>query len=856
MLAKKPKGEAILKEEYRQHEGQLNSQLRWERSARRTDISERDFVEFYPYPPHFIDLSIDIMAGIRLEPGGPRQLGGSNRTIIKQAFEMLASERTNLGRAAVGRLVTLDLVFELVEGNLSTEKRKDISDIGQRFGDTSWEARTAKAVALLELVRDLPRTEANVAAVLVDMVDSSAPVPQVTTALERLQEAKYVRHTEEGYKLQTASEKNWETERRAIDPKPRDRVEIVRQALQEVFTEPGLRTYSYKGLRNFRVGLTVDEVRLEDGQIPLHIVTAETHGDFEPTRERTQTQSREDPRQIFWAFALTPEIDATVAELFRSRQMVNKYDQLKSQGKLASSEEATCLANEKQEVPRIQGQLRKQIEQALQGGTGLFQGRSKDGAALGKTVAEVFRRVFDEFAPELYAKLELGAKPLKEHAAEEFLKAANLSGLPPVFYEGEQGYGLVKKEGTKYVVNREAPVASEILAFIRQRADYGEKVSGRDLDQQFGGLGYGWERDLIQTVLAVLLRVGAIEVTYQGRRFRNHQDPVARAPFTTMAAFRNASYAPRETIGLKTLATAAERYEELTGQEVDVEESAIAQAFKKVAEQEQAELLPLLAKVQAYRLPVETDLADHRATIEQIGSSATDDCVRILAEEGRSLKEAINRTRRIREALSDGNLSTLNHARQVMGQMWPAIRARPEAAEMAPAVEKLQSLASSPTFYEALGEIAKLASEVEKTYATIYERVHEERSRVVLAEIETIKGHPGWVHVPDELKAALLAPLETRACAKLERPAGAQVCQTCRATIGQIESDIAAAQGLRAQVVGKIQEVSSSKPVRRIRIAALYDQPLDSEASVQQFMDLLREQLMKLVAEGVLIVVE
>ncbi len=34
-------------------------------------------------------------------------------------------------------------------------------------------------------------------------------------------------------KLQTASEKNWETERRAIDPRPRDRAEIFRAALVE-----------------------------------------------------------------------------------------------------------------------------------------------------------------------------------------------------------------------------------------------------------------------------------------------------------------------------------------------------------------------------------------------------------------------------------------------------------------------------------------------------------------------------------------------------------------------------------------------------------------------------------------------
>ena len=106
-----------------------------ERTARRTEISEADFVQFYPYPPHYIDLCIGIMSGIRLQPGAPRHYGGSNRTIIKQAYEMLVSDRTAFATKAIGALVTLDKVFELVEGNLSNERRTDIHEVSQRFKD-------------------------------------------------------------------------------------------------------------------------------------------------------------------------------------------------------------------------------------------------------------------------------------------------------------------------------------------------------------------------------------------------------------------------------------------------------------------------------------------------------------------------------------------------------------------------------------------------------------------------------------------------------------------------------------------------------------------------------------------------
>jgi len=92
---------------------------------------------------------------------------------------MLVSERTASAKKTVGALVTLDKVFELVEGKRSYEKRTDIYQMTERFKndpeDHDWALRVAKAICLLEFIRDLPRTEANLAAVLVDEVGKAPP---------------------------------------------------------------------------------------------------------------------------------------------------------------------------------------------------------------------------------------------------------------------------------------------------------------------------------------------------------------------------------------------------------------------------------------------------------------------------------------------------------------------------------------------------------------------------------------------------------------------------------------------------------------------------------------------------------
>ena len=199
----------VLKKLFAENQGQLNAALRLERTTRRTEITEADFVQFYPYPPHYIDLCIGIMSGIRLQPGAPRHYGGSNRTIIKQAYEMLVSERTALARKPVGTLVTLDKVYELVEGNLSNEKRTDIHEIGRAVQGRPETTRAGRCGS--------PRSSASWSSSVtcpaprptsppswsIEVGQARPDGPRSRRRSSGSHDAQFVRNTEEGWKLQT-----------------------------------------------------------------------------------------------------------------------------------------------------------------------------------------------------------------------------------------------------------------------------------------------------------------------------------------------------------------------------------------------------------------------------------------------------------------------------------------------------------------------------------------------------------------------------------------------------------------------------------------------------------------------------
>ena len=867
VLAKTDEAVPELERLYDANEGVLRDALRLERTSRGSDVQRDDFVQFYPYPPHFIELSIDIMSGLRLaSPGAMRQLGGSNRTIIKQAYEVLVSDRTGLAKKPVGTLVTLDTVYELVEGNFSTEKQKDISDISQTFADDpqdeGWAARVAKVVALLELVRDLPRTPANIAACLVDSVGAAKPVAAVEAALDRLQSAKFVRNTEEGWKLQTAQEKNWETERRRfLAPKPRDRNEVVRNALSDIFSDPKLRTYRFRSLRSFRVGLSVDGVSLgEDGQVPLDLRLAESPDAFSGVLDEVRDESRQPAGQsaIYWVAALTSAVDGLAANVYASNEMIRKYDQMRAQNRI-TAEEANCLENEKSQVRRAAGLLRDGLVAQLSQGTGVFRGVSKDGAFLGQSLHDILRGMYEIAVPDLYAKLDMGTCPLKGSEPEEILRAANLNGLPQVFYEGSEGLGLVVTEGSKFVINTVADIAKEIMDRLVGEHSYGnrETRTGKGLDAHFGGPGYGWDRDVLRLVLATLFRAGAIEVTHQGERLDSYTEPRSREPFTKNAAFRSALFTPVAPLDIKTLTSAVAGYEHLTGETVDVDRNTIAVALKGFAQEEIDLVVPLLATMKAHSLPGVELVSDHRCLLGNLVEATAEDCVRTLAGEAKSLRGSREEVRRIREALDEEGIECVKGARQVLGRMWPALAQRGEDGKLEGEAEALSGLLASLELYGRMGDVGEAAAKLRDAYAAVYERLHGERAKAYSAAIEEIKGLPDWPAVPEEMQDPILSPLSVRACSEEALPADTEACGRCHASLGQLDSDVAALPGLRSQIAARVQEVTRPKQkMERVRVSDFLPASVDSVEDLEQAIDALREHLLKLLDEGVRIILE
>ena len=852
VLEKKDEGSENLSNLFDKNEGHLKTYCKLERTSRDATITKEEFINLYPYLPYQIELCIDIVAGLRLKRGAQKHIGGSNRTIIKQAQQMLIHPRTNIADQEIGNLVTLDKVYELLyAGNLlPVEVTREVDSVSKHIHNNEMARKVTKAITLLESVKDLPRTAHNIAVVLHPSVDSVSILNDVKDAITELEKAQIIRASEEGYKLLTVQEKNWDTERASLASKTKQRNIIKQAIIKEIFSTPKTRTYSYKDMRTFRIGLFIDGEKVEEGDIPLSIYVADNEDDFKEKIQQLRAQSRQDlhRNEVFLVFSVTEDIHHLIEEKYRSNEMIATYSRISAQNQI-SPEQRVCLDEEKQREHRIHQDLRSKITKVIESGSGLFRGVEKDGSALGNSISEIITGMLDSAVPELYPKLEMGARKIKGDEAEKILTTANLKGLPSIFYDKDEGLNLVVKHDNKYQPNINAEIAQEILNYIKNEHSYGTKVTGNSLEEHFKGFDYGWEGDILRLVLAVLLRGGAIEVTHQGIRHRGYSDPDARLPFTNNRAFKSATFAPRETLDLKMRADAAKHYEEITGNEVNIEEEAIASAFKKLAEKDKEILLPLQVQVSALGLPVKDTLSEFRQTIDSVLNSEIDDCVKIIAGEGMSYKESREKIRRLADALSDEEMKNIQNAKAALSAIMPLLEKLGLDGDVYEKAKTLRTALNSENFYDELEAIRLNTQSIYVVYIKAYSEKHDQRKERFEKAIESVKGHVSFALLSEEEQNILLAPFVERCCNKAILK-DTSTCEKCRAAIEQMDSDLLAIQGMKDNATRQIEKLTDSDKIEYLRVSEIISGYIEKEEDVEIALQKLKEKILKMLAEG------
>jgi hypothetical protein len=308
------------------------------------------------------------------------------------------------------------------------------------------------------------------------------------------------------------------------------------------------------------------------------------------------------------------------------------------------------------------------------------------------------------------------------------------------------------------------------------------------------------------------------------------------------------------------LTQAVAQLEELTGEEVDVEESAIASAFKKLAAEEMEKVHPLKALAEAHGLPVLPLVRDFQQTLAGILSSSSDDCVRILTETGEQFQEQRERVRDIRSKLDDNALRLLREARRIVHDLGPKLAGHPLCEEIEGNIQMLEVLLASDEVVDQFEAVEGELEVIGKAYCQAYLAQFEARRDAYAKAIDEVRNRPEWSALDGDVGNTILAPLVGRLGLDDDQKRVAEGKSLGQATLGQMESDIAAVDGLQAAALARLQELavkkSTAATVRRLRVADVFNRPIQSQEDLDMALRQLRDALQKLIDEGAAIILE
>lgn len=530
----------------------LAANVRLASDRRSAEFSTEDFVRLYPLLPYQIQLLIDAVSQRRSQVRAGTPLGGSNRTIIRHAQQLLTNPRVGLARDDLGALVTLDRSYDLMVDLIDSGVRHQIDQVVDEYTEASTEAQVMKVVALVHGVRSLPLTAQNLAVLLHRSVDAESRRAEVEGAAARLVAAGWLRETTDGFQLQSAEQKQWD-EKRQIELRPGDEVRERRRVLRE---EIGGRVSVIEG-RTFKIGVIVDGETIADGEVLVELRALEESDD--PAELVPSTRERSAINRIVWWFKRKDDTWEALREVFRSRTMIER-----NSSSSASEVTRQLVADERGRQRRSEAQFLERLRRDMSEDGGIvFQGTVGDPPP--GPLKEALQAAVRERLAKVYSHLSTFAARIDTKAPLEVARTDDLAQLPASL--GDAGIKLwtMTPAGPELVTD-EGPLRL-LVDEVRRRHDYGQTTSGQHLERHFGAPPYGAAPEVVQAVVAAALRAGLVELQHQGQRVTAATDRRLDSVFRGVAPFRLALVRPPVDTGpdLETRSRLAERVSDLTG---------------------------------------------------------------------------------------------------------------------------------------------------------------------------------------------------------------------------------------------------------------------------------------------------
>lgn len=660
LLGKSPSGETELGNLFDKHGQALRHNTKLvDARAYGADFDKQTFINLYPFLPAHFDILLHLLGALAKSTGG---IG--LRSAIKVIQDVLvegADHSKPIANQPVGWLATTVTLFDTLKKDIEKgylSLNQSVGKVKIRFPDSKLHQDIAKTVCVLQILGNLPISIQNVTSLMHGGVADASAADQVKKAVEELISDAIVPLGEQDGNLCFHSEKlnDIEQERGTIPLRAIELRRIQNESLREAYSP--LPSTHLNGTLSVQTGLKAQTAGGVSASLSGERNTVQTvvelvaPTDYEATKARLTEESRHRSANntIFLFGRTSPEMDELTAEIYRSKEIVNKYRNEPDQ------EVKEYCNGQADRANRLMGELERLIRRSLIQGSFIFRGEVTAVESINQDLIEAARKHLASVAEQVFDRYNEAPVRAGTDLAEKFLRLGNLNGVTTAI----DPLSLVKMQGGRPSIN----IGHKAITSIRDMIERQGSIEGKRLIDLFTDAPFGWSQDTLRYLVAAMLVSGEVKLKVAGREVTVNGQQAIDA-LKTNNAFKSVGVSLREERpSIEILAKAAERLTELSGDMVMPLEDDISKATTKLFPQLQHQYGPLAEKLKGLKLPGSDRLETLSQDIKDILFNDASDAPQRLGGEDSELYANLKWAADLKRALEQGLEQTLGELQQ------------------------------------------------------------------------------------------------------------------------------------------------------------------------------------------------
>lgn len=535
LLGKSPAGETALRELFAQCGQRLISRTKLTNSiAYESPLKEELFVKFYPFLPSHFRIVLSLLGELAKGRGGY-----GLRSAIKVVQDVLTGGHVGRGQTEdglisnpLGTLVNGVWLFDVLRADIDACDRTYMQTVQKTisaYQDKPEFIKTAKVLAIVNLLPDFESSPQNIAALLQNSVEAEISEQEVADILRSMAAEPTIPVSDQAdgtYHYLNEKQEQLSRERDVYTAPQSDITILTNSLFSEVFKNHST-VQPFSGLS---VGVELFElgqpaaIRHTGGEpIRLTLALADFNEDLKAKVEDAKNDSLANPSTLYLAARLPADFEERLIDILKSEYMSKRYSADSQAHDYVKDQQAKAINNRR----ILEGLLRQSFSE----GVLVTLGTNRALTPSADTFDTQIKDALQQQAKTVFGKYELAAAPMKTGSAKFVLHA--VPGKP--LDRSQDPLKLLDDQSSQTQLQLHS---NPVIDLVVGRLEHQDEIAGHALLEHFNHAPYGWSKEVTQYILAALFAAGRIELTISGRTHSTINEAVDNV-FASPKNFKN-----------------------------------------------------------------------------------------------------------------------------------------------------------------------------------------------------------------------------------------------------------------------------------------------------------------------------